>query len=623
MKRLIALMLVLLTLVSVLAACNANTDTPDGVGENTNDSASDTTAATPDATNPPETESPVPPEPDFVMTAENKYRIVYSDEYANLGASNPYVKRIMQFSAAIKNATGIQFLRGTDFSKTGIYDSDTVEILVGNTNYAETEKIFPHLTYSNFVISVEGNKLVIGGYSEAVLDAAMTKAAELVASCTKDGVVTIPADTFIVESIDGNGYDIPVYTAGRFETTYVSGGDGMMYIFRETTEQDLSDYLKVLQTAGYTEYTTNTINGNVFATYTNSDCTISAGYYAFENTVRIIAEPLAKPVGLASDVKYTAVTTPSITILGCGYTKPDGSTSHTGLSMIIRLVDGSFIIVDGGHGRNEKADQLLKALKELSKDYRKSGEKIRIADWIVTHPHDDHYYMLLDHHKPLLAECTVDRIVANIISDEERNVAMATYPDSRQNNTCARWADLYKVADAFGTYVQFVRTGQVLYRPGIKMEVLYTIDAFAPRVCNAVNTTSLVIKMTFDDGSTFMMTGDATGNAMETCAKLYGDYLKSDVLQVSHHGSSTWSNDNGVAMAYRLIAPTTLLWPSTQNFYNTSRNYGYNAVLFSKVTNSKGENSNFKEAYIAGLEYNACTTPIPYKTGSTYKWKIS
>ena len=71
---------------------------------------------------------------------------------------------------------------------------------------------------------------------------------------------------------------------------------------------------------------------------------------------------------------------------------------------------------------------------------------------------------------------------------------MATYPTSSQNATCARWPELYTVAEAFGSYVQFVRTGQILYEAGLKMEVLYTIDSFAPRICNAVNTTSLVMK---------------------------------------------------------------------------------------------------------------------------------
>lgn len=620
MKRLIALMLVLLTLVSALVACDTNTEIPDQP-DDTTDGVSDTTEGVlKDETDPPETEAP---KPDFVMSSNNKYRIVYSDEYANLGASNMYVRRIMQFSTALKNATGIQFTRVTDFTKDGLHDADTVEIIVGDTTYEESAKVAAQLTYSNYVIAVDGNKLVIGGYSDDALDAAMTRATELVQSCTKDGVATIPADTLIVENLKNAEYDLPVYTAGNFETIYQSGGDGDMFVIRETSVDEYKAYLSVLENLGYTQYTSTDIAANSFATYNNATHTVNVGYYDYEKSVRIIIEPLATPVGLESEVKYTAVTTPSITLLGCEYDKGGGSYSHTGLSMVIRLKDGSFVIVDGGHGRVEKADQLLKALKELSKSYRKSGEKIVISDWIVTHPHDDHYYMLLDYYTKFTADCTVKRIVANIISDEERAVAMAKYPDSRQNNTCARWSDLYKVADAFGSYIQFVRPGQVLYEAGLKMEVLYTIDSFGPRICNAVNTTSLVMKMIFDDGTTFMMTGDATGNAMEICAKMYGDYLQSDILQVSHHGSSTWSNDNGVAMAYEFIAPKVLLWPSNKNFYNTSRKYGYNAVLFSPAVNSGGKNKNFKTAYVAGAEYNAYTVPVPMgNSGNAINWKV-
>lgn len=611
-------MLVLLTLASLLVACDSNVDIPDQPDENTDPVSETTQGALIEETDPPETEAP---KPDFVMSPNNTYRIVYSDEYANLGSSNKYVRRIMQFTSSLKKETGILFTRATDFTKDGMHDADTVEIVIGDTTYEESKKVGARLTYSNYAIAIEGNKLVICGYSDDALDEAMTRATELVKSCTKDGVITIPGDTFIVENLKNAEYDLPVYTAGNFETIYQSGGNGDMFVIRETSLDEYKAYLTVLENLGYTQYTATDIAANSFATYNNATHTVNVGYYDYEKSVRIIIEPLTIPVGLESDVKYTAVTTPSITLLGCEYDKGGGSYSHTGLSMIIRLKDGSFVIVDGGHGRVEKADQLLKALKELSGSYRKSGEKIVISDWIVTHPHDDHYYMLLDYYNKFTADCTVKRIVANIISDEERAVAMAKYPDSRQNNTCARWSDLYKVADAFGSYVQFVRTGQVLYEAGLKMEVLYTIDSFGPRICNAVNTTSLVMKMIFDDGTTFMMTGDATGNAMEICAKMYGDYLRSDILQVSHHGSSTWSNDNGVAMAYELIAPTTLLWPTNKNFYNSSKKYAYNAVLFAPESN--GKNRNYKEVFYAGAEYNAHTTPIPLVVGSTNSWKIN
>ena len=55
---------------------------------------------------------------------------------------------------------------------------------------------------------------------------------------------------------------------------------------------------------------------------------------------------------------------------------------------------------------------------------------------------------------------------------------------------------------------------------------------------NAINTMSMVAKMTFKDGTTLMITGDATGNGMEICAKMYSLYLESDIVQVCHHGTA-------------------------------------------------------------------------------------
>ena len=130
------------------------------------------------------------------------------------------------------------------------------------------------------------------------------------------------------------------------------------------------------------------------------------------------------------------------------------------------------------------------------------------------------------------------------------------------------------------------------------------------------------MKMTFSDGTVFMMTGDATGNAMQICNRMYGDYLKCDILQVSHHGHGTWGNDTGVSNAYKKMLPATLLWPAGEPQYNKSRSYGYNKVLFSPTDDVVGSNSNFKEVYVAGNINQITTTPIPYSVGTTYTWSV-
>jgi hypothetical protein len=57
-----------------------------------------------------------------------------------------------------------------------------------------------------------------------------------------------------------------------------------------------------------------------------------------------------------------------------------------GMSYVIRLSDGRFIVIDGGRHFAPDRKRLFDCLTEGS-----AGEKPIIAAWILTHPHSDHY----------------------------------------------------------------------------------------------------------------------------------------------------------------------------------------------------------------------------------------
>ena len=58
-----------------------------------------------------------------------------------------------------------------------------------------------------------------------------------------------------------------------------------------------------------------------------------------------------------------------------------------GMSYLIRLCDGRFLIMDGGWEFEPDADALMNQLQAQS-----LTEKPVIALWIFTHPHSDHYF---------------------------------------------------------------------------------------------------------------------------------------------------------------------------------------------------------------------------------------
>ena len=614
--KLTALIVALLMMLSILTltACD-NTQLPAGADETT-PQVSDTTAA-PDVTE--DTTTAAPAANDLVMVQDGKSVVsVIRDEDAT--TVDAEVECATDLRKLIENKTGVSPKISTDWIKAGQeHDSETIEILVGQTNYKESMLALESLTYGEYIVKVIGNKLVITAYSDNALYEAVAKAKKIITENSKQGELVIPADTEIRGSSDTMLDVLPIYENATFNSTYECGGSAMLVIVNDTDINEFGQYMTKLESAGWTQYTTNTFGDNKFVTYTTDKYTVNAGYYDYENAARIIIEPLAKPVGLEADNKYEKVTTSQITMLGVEYIS--SSTKEpvsNGLSMLIRLEDGRFIIVDGAFNSNagsKAADLLINELKEQSKEYLKAGEKITIAAWIITHAHGDHYGMINKHYSKF-ASMKVEKFFVNFLSETERMRAInsSTYGKNWEVTEGGTWSQLITAAKALKADVQYVHVGQVFYVADLRMDILYTIESYAPKICNALNTSSLTIKMTFNSGDTFLMTGDTTGNGMEIAAKTFGDYMQCDILQVAHHGGTTWGNDSGMIYAYGVVAPKVLLWPRGLSSFESSKSKNYNKVLFSP--DEGGKNDNYKELFVSGAEGDKIILPIPYTVGN-------
>ena len=601
-QKVLLLILALATVISMLCACGsgdgAKTDT-------TADTSSDTTVAT---TAPEET----PTELNIVVDGKAMYRII-RDEDADTAST--VVAQARSILNQIKSLTGASSKLTTDWVKSGQeLDSESYEILIGVTDYPETRQVVDSLGYGDWAIQAVGNKIVIFGFNDNSLIYAVTKFNRLLSENVSEDGKSI---TLTAEEINASGTrdeqlsDLPMYEDGQFYAYYKAGNDVDEIIVHETTTDEYSAYLKKLESNGYTCYATHDITDNSFATYYNSEYTITVGYYEYETAVRILIEPLAPEVGLKEDNVYTPVTTSQITMIGLEYQKSDGSYASNGLSVLIRLTDGRFVVVDGGFNRAAHANLLMKLLKEQSADYVTSTKDITIAAWIITHAHGDHDGMIYGQYNNFRG-ITVERFLVNFLSETEMTKAdnSSTVGGNWGSGEGFEYQKVLTAAAALGATVHQVHVGQVFYFADLELEVLYTIESFGPNVCNALNTTSVVMRMEFggDDGTVYLSTGDATGNGMEICAKMYGDYMQSDIVQVCHHGYTTWGNDSGMIKAYKLINAPTVLWPQGQKAYPNYKSLSYNSVLF--------EVSNYKEVYVAGSEGDTITIPIPYTVGT-------
>jgi glyoxylase-like metal-dependent hydrolase (beta-lactamase superfamily II) len=101
-----------------------------------------------------------------------------------------------------------------------------------------------------------------------------------------------------------------------------------------------------------------------------------------------------------------------------------------------------------------------------------------------------------------------------------------------------------------------VHTGQVLSFGGVDFEILYTPEDFYPANFDYLNLTSLIVRANIG-GTTVLSLADATHTLGTVLINSYGDYLKSDMVQLAHHGM--WAS---VDRLYDIVDADVLIWPS-------------------------------------------------------------
>jgi hypothetical protein len=122
------------------------------------------------------------------------------------------------------------------------------------------------------------------------------------------------------------------------------------------------------------------------------------------------------------------------------------------------------------------------------------------------------------------------------------------------------------------------------YFDGAELEILSSMDNSFPSLYFSLNDTSVISRLKFDNGKTVMLLADATHHLTRQRAATYKESLKSDYLQMAHHGLI-----GGDIELYKFIDPEVCLWPvKPECFSGTLEGQKYKWCL--------GE---------GGLEYNA------------------
>ena len=179
--------------------------------------------------------------------------------------------------------------------------------------------------------------------------------------------------------------DVPKFEYGKGTTQTFKQDDRYISRTTKTTADDYNKYINDLIENGFTKYSDNKIGSNLFTTLVNQATTVTMSFMQKDAVTIVIAEPKTYLYPRKQDNKYQSKGVQPV------LTGINGNTTvvNYGLGLVIRLDDGSFIIIDGGLSDPNHIDstKLLNILKEQSP---KGTKKPVIAAWFFTHCHGDH-----------------------------------------------------------------------------------------------------------------------------------------------------------------------------------------------------------------------------------------
>jgi hypothetical protein len=482
----------------------------------------------------------------------------------------------------INEVTGKRPSLETDFVGFGeSRDENEFAIVVGKTNFAESKQLYSELGFGECKVELIERKLVLGFYDVEAALSAVERLGNALASANNGGTIVVDESMCFSVQSERVISALPGYSDGEV-IAIVDGGNGSMTAVVDSTSLEAYEkYTSSLEEGGvFGLYAENVIGENRFATYTSDEHIITAIHTPATKQTRLTVELLdGNPLPSTEKESYETLCDSTLTQIGV-----ESTGRQNGMSYVIKLADGSFMVFDGGDGRC--IDLFMSAIESLADD----KENITIAAWVITHIHNDHAYMLRELAKKpeLVSRLKVERFIWNRPNEAHMTAIGDGLEESKEL--------LDGMLGFEGAKVHTARAGQVFYIRNAVYTVFSTSEMLEPYVMGSYND-SCVVGLLEIDGRRIFFPGDSDRTQTKNLVKLYGEELRCDVLQVIHHG-----HNGGDTEAYKLFDPITVLWPVGS--YRYSQEWDGNLPFSQWPCNEWffNENSNVENIYVAGKD---------------------
>ena len=497
---------------------------------------------------------------------------------------------------------------GVPSSSTGVYISQ----FIADANYKTGNK------YEN--IALNGTEYAADG-----------RTGKIIASNDKDEVsketvafnTTIPAT--VQAMLDASTYsafteEFNIWPSGVTADSKTASYDGNVRYYSKATSSQYTSYLSTLASNGYTKSAEYTIGDNQYALYEKVGAySVYVSYLGYKPSswggsarMRVFVESYGSAYNFNKEAITASVCSSKIWQLDVD----NSGGENGGMSYVIRLTDGTFIVIDGGYATDKEAQNLYSILNYNNPN----GGNPVIRAWFLTHTHNDHAGVLGNFAKSYASNVTVEGFYYNFPGND------VTGDDNTDTVTVDGVYDIERYMSRFAGAIRYrkLHSGMTIGFAGVTATILGTHED----VCQSYYDGMTLEKNTFQDGNdtstvikftvgaqTFMVLGDARMHMSDQLLATYpASVLKSDIVQFSHHGY-TGARDE----LYQAIDADVVLWPMDVVNYSKASEDTY-STLFKNYYNNDSISANDyvrKNAVEVIPSYeNVCLT-MPY-TAKTY-----
>ena len=384
---------------------------------------------------------------------------------------------------------------------------------------------------------------------------------------------------------------------GRVSATYNAGPgllsdqfgttvqDALMKVIGGTTAEKLANYTRVLENNGYKLVSRNVLDGDTYYTYEKYGKLFYLYHNAKVRETRIIVDNASQKLS-EIEVNYTPKADDTCEFYQyslnydlankTGYDPviyTENTSQNCGMMYVIKLADNSVIVVDGGGDKQSTVKSragFLKFLREITKT--PEGEKVRIAAWYFSHAHGDHVMLATDFMTEHRESIDLISLLYNFPSYQVKGSGYDKSVFTLKEKIAKHFPDVL---------YHKLHTGEVLNMAGVTIDVVYTHeDAVSSQGTSEIgdfNSTSTVLKITVE-GMSIMLLGDMSGAAENAIVAMHTPaYLKSDMVQVTHHGF------NFLDKLYPLINAKIAVFPQSAFYVKDPNNGQSNLYKYQQV----------------------------------------